>query len=446
MSEKTYLQMAAWRAPAAGPRQVAALSMAAVLFAGAAAFGQGEERAGLENLDVSDPAQVLELAEQPRPGLSVEVQRAVDGGWDFGLTLANFSNVQPDEGEAPAAARIGHVHLFVDGAFVSRFDGAAAHLDPLTDAVHEIAIAPITQDGRFMAGDGELIVKRFVILEPRSVPSENAAVAIIDVPVAAGRAAETVRVERGEFVVLRWSVDAPMELHLHGYDVEVEIEPAAPATMLFFAEFAGRFAVDAHLDGGAEREVLFLEVLPSFMQGPREFWRRGPPLSGVVLILLWLFVWFSPPAAAHGLGQRYDLPLPLRFWVVGAGATVVLSFAAMGLFFRDRAGVGEYPRFNLLRLPPVRWLANGAVVGLIRVVSVAVFLVALYAGLNGTQVAGGNVLVVLVWVIWWVGFAFVCALAGNLWALVNPIRTLFVWAEAVFARLAGGRSLSRNWP
>ena len=63
-------------------------------------------------------------------------------------------------------------------------------------------------------------------------------------------------------MILKWAADAPMELHLHGYDVEAEVAPATPVTMVFVAEFAGRFAVEAHLEGGGERAVLFLEVLP----------------------------------------------------------------------------------------------------------------------------------------------------------------------------------------
>jgi len=38
---------------------------------------------------------------------------------------------------------------------------------------------------------------------------------------------------------------------------------------------------------------------------------------------------------------------------------------------------------------------------------------------------------VLVWVIWWVGMVYVCALVADLWALVNPFRTLFAWAEVI---------------
>lgn len=151
-------------------------------------------------------------------------------------------------------------------------------------------------------------------------------------------------------------------------------------------------------------------------------------------------------ASAHGFGQRYDLPLPLGLWVLGAGATVVLTFAIMALYLRDWHKGGGMPSTNLLRFAAVRWLAHPVVIRTIRTVAVAAFVLTLYAGWFGDQDPNANIITILVWVVWWVGFAFVCALVGNLWALVNPIRTLFVWAEAAFSELTGGRSLSRNLP
>jgi hypothetical protein len=48
----------------------------------------------------------------------------------------------------------------------------------------------------------------------------------------------------------------------------------------------------------------------------------------------------------------------------------------------------------------------------------------------------------MVWAIWWVGMAYVSALLGDLWALVNPLDTLFAWAEALWARLRPGGRLA----
>jgi hypothetical protein len=52
----------------------------------------------------------------------------------------------------------------------------------------------------------------------------------------------------------------------------------------------------------------------------------------------------------------------------------------------------------------------------------------------------------MVWVVWWVGLAIVAAFVGDLWALINPWRTLFAWAEALWRRLSGGRALAFGLP
>lgn len=41
----------------------------------------------------------------------------------------------------------------------------------------------------------------------------------------------------------------------------------------------------------------------------------------------------ATPAAAHALGGRSDLPLPLWLFAYGAGTAVVISFAALGLLW-----------------------------------------------------------------------------------------------------------------
>jgi hypothetical protein len=43
-------------------------------------------------------------------------------------------------------------------------------------------------------------------------------------------------------------------------------------------------------------------------------------------------VFAAIPAQAHGFGQRYDLPIPLSFYVFGAGATVAFSFVVAAAF------------------------------------------------------------------------------------------------------------------
>jgi hypothetical protein len=155
---------------------------------------------------------------------------------------------------------------------------------------------------------------------------------------------------------------------------------------------------------------------------------------------------YAVPASAHAFGQRYDLPLPLWMFVAGAAAAVLLSFAVIALFLRHKPEPGIYPTVNLLANPIGRFLASPFVLGSVRVFFVAWFLLIVAAGFFGVASPYENISVVMVWVIAWVGLAFVCSLLGNFWALINPWNALFAWAEALTRKLTGGRELSRNLP
>ena len=62
---------------------------------------------------------------------------------------------------------------------------------------------------------------------------------------------------------------------------------------------------------------------------------------------------------------------------------------------------------------------------MIAILSVAVFTFLIAAGLFGTQAYPlANILPAFVWIAWWVGLGFVCALVGNVWPALNP------WAAA----------------
>jgi nitrous oxide reductase len=76
------------------------------------------------------------------------------------------------------------------------------------------------------------------------------------------RAADTVKVQQGDEIELRWSSDTPIELHLHGYDIEAKVSPQSPAVMAFKANIPGRFPIEPHGQAGHHRALLYLEVRP----------------------------------------------------------------------------------------------------------------------------------------------------------------------------------------
>ena len=99
---------------------------------------------------------------------------------------------------------------------------------------------------------------------------------VIDLRIAGRRlegGAATIRLAKGEKVVLRWTTDERALLHLHGYDLEATLEPGVRTPMPIDARLVGRFAVTAHGFGPAaeraaaekhrhEPALLYLEVLP----------------------------------------------------------------------------------------------------------------------------------------------------------------------------------------
>jgi hypothetical protein len=73
---------------------------------------------------------------------------------------------------------------------------------------------------------------------------------------------------------------------------------------------------------------------------------------------------------------------------------------------------------------------------------VALLVLVLVASLAGDQSPTRNIAPTAIWVAWWVGFAYVSALVGNLWAVINPWAALFGWGAA----LVGERRTPRPYP
>ena len=141
----------------------------------------------------------------------------------------------------------------------------------------------------------------------------------------------------------------------------------------------------------------------------------------------------ASPLSAHAFGQRYDLPIPLNYFLVGAVATVALSFAVIGMFVRRGDGELSYPRLDLLRVPVIgSALSSRITSATVRTLSVAVFVLLLTAGFFGTDRAIDNISPTFIWIIWWVGMGYVVALAGNLWWHVNPWKIVFEWGQKLF--------------
>ena len=148
------------------------------------------------------------------------------------------------------------------------------------------------------------------------------------------------------------------------------------------------------------------------------------------------------PVYAHGFGERTELPAPLGLFLIGAGATVALSFAVIGLFVKGGAGTGHHWRYDLLQHGWFRIAVTTPLLSLpVKALSIFLLAMVIVSGFIGMQTPSSNFAPTFVWIIWWVGMAYVVTLIGNVWAVINPWKILFGWMEYLH-RKATGQHLS----
>jgi hypothetical protein len=174
---------------------------------------------------------------------------------------------------------------------------------------------------------------------------------------------------------------------------------------------------------------------------------RSPrPAAATLAIAACLLAALMAPAAAHGFGERYELPVPLSLYLVGAAAAVALSFVIFALFVRRAHAPQARRRYALPAAAVGRTIGHPAVLLALRAAALGLFLLTVLAGLAGNQNPYRNVAPTLVWVVWWVGFAYVQAFLGDVWSLVNPWRTAWDAADWLRRRLGRGKALSFGLP
>lgn len=177
--------------------------------------------------------------------------------------------------------------------------------------------------------------------------------------------------------------------------------------------------------------------------------------SKALVLITGLLAFFSITSTvyAHGFGERYDLPIPLLFFIVAAIIAVGLSFVLVGVFVTNFATGSKYLKVEIgskrwfrytVGLPFFQWL--------IKSFCVFVLLLLFATALFGSNKPIENFSPTFIWVIWWVGLGFISAVFGNIWAFINPWKIVFEFAEKIFGKPHGFKPLQRyplwlkSWP
>jgi hypothetical protein len=128
---------------------------------------------------------------------------------------------------------------------------------------------------------------------------------------------------------------------------------------------------------------------------------------------------------AHGLVGKQDLPIPKWLFAWAACIVLVISFVALATLW-PTARLQEPRECTVLRVPRLLAPLAGAI-------GVALFVIVVYAGLAGEQSAAqANLIVTVVFVVFWVGLPFASVMVGDVFRAINPwlaVARASAWAE-----------------
>jgi len=154
--------------------------------------------------------------------------------------------------------------------------------------------------------------------------------------------------------------------------------------------------------------------------------------------LIALLLGWSLPATAHVMQAPYNLPVPLWLYAYGATAALLASFAVVGYLVRADTGSSAYTHRVITRHPLARWLINPVVQGAVRLVSLGALILTILSGLLGTSVAAQNFNITFFWIIFVLAFAYLTAMVGDVYRIINPIIILCDVIESIKPRLFKG--------
>ena len=124
----------------------------------------------------------------------------------------------------------------------------------------------------YLRSKGGLVITAILALfSPQTVGAQQAQRRTFSLAISQGQVAannRTIKVLEGDLVELQWIADEKLTLHIHGYDVTLELMAGAPGTMGFTAHAAGRYPVAIHRSTGHKKgghhksAILHVEVHP----------------------------------------------------------------------------------------------------------------------------------------------------------------------------------------
>lgn len=226
----------------------------------------GERIAAAETVTAPEPAghshggtDTVEIGAvgQERGIMSLSLLDDPRGGWNVEVDWADDFTVSPQNASTGHVDGEGHMHLLIDGVRQGRLYGNWFYVPDQGPGEHTIKVQLSTNDHRDYVLDGEPVAVQVTVGEPGGEPEAPADAVMVMVALADGEVAidangsdsDRVEVEQGQNVRLMISSDVAELVHVHGYNLFVELVPGETAILDFVAEAPGLFEVELEESG-----------------------------------------------------------------------------------------------------------------------------------------------------------------------------------------------------
>ncbi|MDX1689923.1 MAG: hypothetical protein R3290_02750 [Acidimicrobiia bacterium] len=182
------------------------------------------------------------------PGVAATVTGDADGGWVLTVEVSGMDLVDPD-GTEPVPGQ-GHLHVYLDGEFLRSTHDPIVDLGVLDPGPHTVAVALAdTFHREYVVGDVVVdVVTTFTAADPQ------AADVVVTLTVSDGAVTgveRRVEASLGDEVEIVVTSDVADEVHVHVYDLHLDVLPGEPASLRFVADIPGIVEVELE-DAGLE--------------------------------------------------------------------------------------------------------------------------------------------------------------------------------------------------
>lgn len=153
---------------------------------------------------------------------------------------------------------------------------------------------------------------------------------------------------------------------------------------------------------------------------------------------------------AHSFGRLYNLPVPLWMYLYGAVAALVLSFLLSAYFVTAKTVTGSAWSYDLRNVAGITALRRLKLLPMLKVISVLGLLLSVLTGFFGNTNPYLNFSMTFFWIVFVLGFAYLTAVVGDIYASINPWKVMAdtfngVWKNFSLGRITYPKALG-HWP